>query len=173
MLRHFDAQLEFTADKHRLTDNRVRHNADAVFTRVDQHLLGPDRGDGAFGQVIRHIDRPAEQMASARLSAPEREEIVAADEGGDMPTCPVGGNDIMSKIYALLGVENKAGTGKKRVATLKCAGCDLAPIATYDGLRIDPCIPTSWPGFTAKRTFRGKALDIEVQNPSGMSRGVK
>ncbi|OQB91658.1 MAG: N,N'-diacetylchitobiose phosphorylase [Verrucomicrobia bacterium ADurb.Bin122] len=41
------------------------------------------------------------------------------------------------------------------------------------GLRIDPCIPTTWPGFTAKRTFRGKALDIEVQNPSGVSRGVK
>uniref|UniRef100_UPI003FF0E0A5 4Fe-4S dicluster domain-containing protein n=1 Tax=Prevotella sp. TaxID=59823 RepID=UPI003FF0E0A5 len=61
--------------------------------------------------------------------------VKAADEGGDMPTCPVGGNDVMSKIYALLGVENKAGTGKKRVATLKCAGCDLAPIATYDGLR--------------------------------------
>ena len=41
------------------------------------------------------------------------------------------------------------------------------------GLRIDPCIPTTWPSFTAKRTFRGKALDIEVQNPSGVSRGVK
>jgi len=41
------------------------------------------------------------------------------------------------------------------------------------GLRIDPCIPTTWQGFTAKRTFRGKALDIEVQNPSGVSRGVK
>ena len=41
------------------------------------------------------------------------------------------------------------------------------------GLRIDPCIPTTWPGFTAKRTFRGKALDIEVQNPAGVSRGVK
>ena len=41
------------------------------------------------------------------------------------------------------------------------------------GLRIDPCIPTTWPGFTAKRTFRGKALDIEVQNPSGVSCGVK
>ncbi len=59
--------------------------------------------------------------------------VKAADEGGDIPTCPVGGNAAMSKIYALLGLENKA--GKKRVAALKCAGCDLAPIATYDGLR--------------------------------------
>ena len=41
------------------------------------------------------------------------------------------------------------------------------------GLRIDPCIPTTWPGFTAKRVLRGKTFDIEVQNPSGVSRGVK
>jgi cellobiose phosphorylase len=42
-----------------------------------------------------------------------------------------------------------------------------------DGLRIDPCIPKSWPGFTAKRLFRGKTLHLEVKNPSGVSRGVK
>jgi len=42
-----------------------------------------------------------------------------------------------------------------------------------DGLRIDPCIPKAWPGFTVKRVFRGRTLHIEVQNPSGVSRGVK
>ena len=41
------------------------------------------------------------------------------------------------------------------------------------GLRIDPCIPKSWPGFTATREFRGKSLTIEVRNPSGVCRGVK
>ena len=41
------------------------------------------------------------------------------------------------------------------------------------GLRIDPCIPRTWPGFTATRQFRGKTLSIEVQNPAGVCRGVK
>jgi cellobiose phosphorylase len=42
-----------------------------------------------------------------------------------------------------------------------------------DGLRIDPCIPKNWPGFSATRVFRGKRLHIEVRNPAGVSRGVK
>ena len=40
------------------------------------------------------------------------------------------------------------------------------------GLRIDPCIPRDWPGFTATRKFRGMTLHIEVKNPSGKNRGV-
>jgi cellobiose phosphorylase len=41
------------------------------------------------------------------------------------------------------------------------------------GLRIDPCIPKKWPGFKMTRHYRGKNLSIEVQNPSGVSRGIK
>jgi cellobiose phosphorylase len=41
-----------------------------------------------------------------------------------------------------------------------------------DGLRIDPCIPRTWPGFTVTRVFRGKAVKITVKNPNGVSRGV-
>jgi cellobiose phosphorylase len=42
-----------------------------------------------------------------------------------------------------------------------------------DGLRIDPCIPKNWPGFTVRRRFRGKNVEIEVQNPNAVSGGVK
>ncbi|HZL44940.1 MAG TPA: glycosyl hydrolase family 65 protein [Opitutaceae bacterium] len=42
-----------------------------------------------------------------------------------------------------------------------------------EGLRIDPCIPKSWPGFKMRRHFRGKNLRIEVKNPAGVCRGVK
>ncbi len=42
-----------------------------------------------------------------------------------------------------------------------------------DGLRIDPCIPSDWPGFTATRRFRGTIVEIEVKNPDGVCRGVK
>jgi N,N'-diacetylchitobiose phosphorylase len=42
-----------------------------------------------------------------------------------------------------------------------------------DGLRIDPCIPSHWKGFKARRRFRGKTIQIEVHNPAGVCRGVK
>jgi len=40
------------------------------------------------------------------------------------------------------------------------------------GLRIDPCIPSSWPGFKVQRRFRGKRLEIEVKNPNSKCKGV-
>ena len=42
-----------------------------------------------------------------------------------------------------------------------------------DGLRIDPCIPSSWPGFEMRRVFRGKQLIIKVSNPASRCRGVR
>jgi cellobiose phosphorylase len=42
-----------------------------------------------------------------------------------------------------------------------------------DGLRIDPCIPKGWTGFSMRRTFRGNTLNIEVNNPKGVHRGVR
>ena len=41
-----------------------------------------------------------------------------------------------------------------------------------DGLRIDPCLPSSWEGFEVTRTFRGKSLTIKVANPARVSTGV-
>ena len=43
---------------------------------------------------------------------------------------------------------------------------------TYDGLAIDPCIPSGWKEFSVKRLFRGAEYDILVQNPRGVCRGV-
>jgi N,N'-diacetylchitobiose phosphorylase len=42
-----------------------------------------------------------------------------------------------------------------------------------DGLRIDPCIPASWKGFTVNRRFRNKTLRIKVTNRAGVQKGVK
>jgi cellobiose phosphorylase len=44
--------------------------------------------------------------------------------------------------------------------------------AEYDGLRVDPCIPTSWDGFSIRRRFRGKIYKIIVHNPHHISKGV-
>ncbi len=41
------------------------------------------------------------------------------------------------------------------------------------GLRVDPCIPKTWPGFTARRRFRRMTIQIEVINPNAQNRGVK
>lgn len=42
-----------------------------------------------------------------------------------------------------------------------------------DGLRIDPCIPPDWAGFTVDRRFRGAQYRITVSNPQGVSKGVE
>ena len=44
---------------------------------------------------------------------------------------------------------------------------------TYEGLRIDPCIPAAWDGFeTVKRCYRGVKYDIRVENPGHVSSDV-
>jgi cellobiose phosphorylase len=49
----------------------------------------------------------------------------------------------------------------------------LGIVPEIDGLRIDPCIPRAWPGFKVQRLFRGKQLEITVENPQRLSRGVQ
>jgi N,N'-diacetylchitobiose phosphorylase len=41
-----------------------------------------------------------------------------------------------------------------------------------EGLRIDPCIPSDWEGFTVKRIFRNHQIDIIVHNPKHICSGV-
>lgn len=40
------------------------------------------------------------------------------------------------------------------------------------GFRIEPCIPSTWEGFTASRLIRGKLVQIAVKNPNGVCGGV-
>ena len=39
-------------------------------------------------------------------------------------------------------------------------------------LRIDPCIPTTWPSFTLEYRYGAAVYEIEVRNPDGVPRGV-
>ncbi|MFT7562188.1 MAG: cellobiose phosphorylase, partial [Flavobacteriales bacterium] len=43
----------------------------------------------------------------------------------------------------------------------------------YDGLTLDPSIPSSWDGFSITRKFRGASYAIEVKNPDHICKGVK
>lgn len=42
----------------------------------------------------------------------------------------------------------------------------------FDGLVVDPCIPSNMPGFKATRVFRDATYNITVENPSGAQKGV-
>jgi len=42
-----------------------------------------------------------------------------------------------------------------------------------EGLRVDPCIPGSWPGFSVERRFRGRLLRVRVENPDRVQKGVR
>lgn len=43
----------------------------------------------------------------------------------------------------------------------------------FDGLRIDPCIPASWDGYTIERQYRGAWYRVEVTNPKHVCKGVR
>jgi cellobiose phosphorylase len=42
----------------------------------------------------------------------------------------------------------------------------------FDGLKIDPCIPSGWESYTVTRQFRGDTYRIRVKNPNRVSKGV-
>lgn len=44
---------------------------------------------------------------------------------------------------------------------------------TFDGLLIDPAIPSHWKGYKAERIYRGTRYTIEVDNPNGVEKGIK
>ena len=43
----------------------------------------------------------------------------------------------------------------------------------YDGILIDPCLPSTAKEYTVNRRFRGAEYTIHVSNPNGASKGVK
>ncbi|MBP3234755.1 MAG: glycosyl transferase [Eubacterium sp.] len=43
----------------------------------------------------------------------------------------------------------------------------------WDGLKVDPSIPTAWDGFNATRQFRGDTYEIEIKNPDHVCKGIK
>jgi cellobiose phosphorylase len=48
--------------------------------------------------------------------------------------------------------------------------CGIRP--ELDGLRVDPVLPSSWPGFTATRRFRGATYEISVRRSAILQSGL-
>jgi len=45
--------------------------------------------------------------------------------------------------------------------------------ADYNGLRIDPCLPSHWKPASLIRSFRGARYRIKIENPHGRQTGIK
>jgi len=43
---------------------------------------------------------------------------------------------------------------------------------TYDGLEVDPCIPSDWKHYEISRKFRGANYNISIDNPDGKQKGT-
>lgn len=102
--------------------------------------------------------------------------------------CPVRQNDIlelrraepysycqfvMGKDHPLHGQANHPWmTGTAGWAYFAVTQYMLGIRADYDCLRVDPCIPSYWEGFSLTRRWRGAEYRITVLNPDGVEKGV-
>ena len=83
---------------------------------------------------------------------------------------------VAADVYAVPGQEGRGGwtwyTGSAswsyRVSLEGVLGFDKRG----DRLRLDPCIPSAWPGFTLDYRYGASSYAIDVRNPEGVSRGV-
>jgi len=44
---------------------------------------------------------------------------------------------------------------------------------TYEGLKINPCMPTGWKRARVVRRYRGTRYDIRISNPDGINSGIR
>ena len=44
---------------------------------------------------------------------------------------------------------------------------------TYNGLKIDPCVPSDWEEFEVTRKWRDTVYNIKIKNPDKVEKGIK
>ncbi len=64
-------------------------------------------------------------------------------------------------------------TGSSGWAYMTATEWILGARRDYDGLRVDPCIPSGWKKCSVRRPFRGDVYEIDIENPKGVEKGVK
>lgn len=64
-------------------------------------------------------------------------------------------------------------TGTASTVMVGCVEGICGMRTELNGLRIDPSIPAAWDGFKIHKAFRGKKLNINIQNPKHVQSGVK
>ncbi len=64
-------------------------------------------------------------------------------------------------------------TGTASTVMVGCVEGILGMRPDEDGLRVAPSVPSDWKEFKIQKIFRGKKLDITVQNPEGKESGYE
>lgn len=64
-------------------------------------------------------------------------------------------------------------TGTASTVMVGCVEGILGMRPDLNGLKIAPSIPSDWKEFTIEKTFRGKKLNIKIQNPNGAESGFR
>ena len=54
----------------------------------------------------------------------------------------------------------------------KPRGRMLGLLPAFDGLVIDPCVPSDWREFRVEKVFRGCRVRAHFKNPDGVCRGL-
>ncbi|MCL2365397.1 MAG: N,N'-diacetylchitobiose phosphorylase, partial [Defluviitaleaceae bacterium] len=63
-------------------------------------------------------------------------------------------------------------TGTASTVMVGCVEGILGLRPDPEGLRLAPAIPKEWDGFSMRKIFRGKELNIYVKNPHGKEGGI-
>lgn len=64
-------------------------------------------------------------------------------------------------------------TGTASTVMVGCVEGILGMRPDLDGLLVAPAIPSEWKEFSMRKVFRGKVLNIKVENPNGAQSGYK
>ena len=111
-----------------------------------------DNGDGAFDYYLRINPSAREEISDVHRCEPYVYAQMIA--GRDAPSHGEAKNSWLS------------GTAAWNLVAISQWILGLRP--EHDGLRIDPCIPDDWDGFSAERRFRGATYRIAVRKQPGV-----
>ncbi|NLW55023.1 MAG: glycosyl transferase [Firmicutes bacterium] len=162
ILKNYPAYREHIREVGAITDfpPGLKENA-AIFCHTNawaviaEALLG--RGDRAFAYYLSYL--PATKNDHAELYTMEPYVYAQFITGKEHP----------SKFGQ---ARNSWLTGTAAWSFVAVTQYLLGIRAAYEGLIIDPVIPSEWDGFTVTREFRGRKLAIKVSNPDRVSQGV-
>jgi cellobiose phosphorylase len=161
------------------------HPSYQSFPVVHEPYSGYSPGCGENGAIFCHANTWA-IIAEALLGRPEKAWHYYRQLIPHLALQKVGLERYKAEPYAyvsnIIGPENpKYGWANVTQVSGTAAWMDLA-VTQYllglrpqlAGLRIAPCLPATWPGFTATRVFRGTTIRIEVRRaaPGGEQPGL-
>ena len=153
---------------------------DHYFDGALMHIFNPDTKEngGIFSQsqgwlilaesLLGHGDRAFEYfMESSPAAMNEKAEIRVMEpyvhgQFTESTRSPFAGR---SHVHWLTGTASTVMVG--------CVEGICGMRTELNGLRIDPSIPAAWDGFKIHKSFRGKRLNIDIQNPNHVQSGVK